>query len=1298
MQLGVAHALLVSRSAAPDYLVGISTGAINAAAVAEVLQAGPANLSAEEHAALSADERLPYQVDQLRNFIHTYLGLPRTVANAVMPDSLEVLARDPLKPLELPIHFDRERQARETANESKSGVVNLINDLFAIPLTVATATHIIRRLLGMAEANDFPGRRARLKAKLWNEMLLLTLVWARFTETAALAGTILWAYILGPSRAALRGLHGAATADRLMRSRRMLSESWRPIRTVLQWFTMAHLFLIASGAWVLLLPLRALGLLFSGESPRPWQWMTALKQRLGRIGKWFGDAAPDPVTRILQYYGLADGLANTDLIKQLLVRCFDQQYYGNIDLPTLLDRSLDRENKPEHATDVYRKRLSDYRTRTPGMMVAPIAADVATGEMKVLDPSVPVVDALLAANAVVPYLPAVRIDEKHEQSRSIQAEQFKNKLRDYRIKAEKAWAAEKARSEKARENGPEVASPSLPPETGVAQEAVPEPEQKPPAEPAVASEDGTWFIDGANISNEALAPLLGMLRHELAGTNDASAGVDIYPVTNLPISQGQLPAGKDERFDGVLDVVPRAFQLKRFRDASVEQRLTELYTQALPDQDRSFYQMQAPDGETRTFVKAYIYPLELEKPVGINYRLLMGEKLQYSEAIYQTVADGCRAMLEASLPATIAAAAGEEPKVKCGQVMAARIGTAAALPGSDASIGPGLSEVCRRCALNRTGPVDEWTGLATLHAPAGARKSWPEWPRNAGQPQPPVTRTSSKSAVIEDLTGWPRPRGGVPGTQRPLVSLLFGGGVFRGVFHMGVTNALSEMGIHPDVVAGSSVGSIIAAMIAQVFSNPSGRGRDIAHLAGTFLSIDRLVLTDRFADFIRRFTLRAADTPIALCDLDYLFRRYDHGGASAFNGRMRAVAAGIERLTYISPFELVELLRDLRTEQFAHFMSELRVDIQDFLDRGGVGQEILGSEPLVSLIEQHVLSGRRSPDRNIEDLFESFRDCGIYFLATATNLEMGKLEILGESIFSSAEEPSLRYGLLASSAFPAVFRPRQSWEIFRRSNVAHQYIDGGVIDNLPLDAVAQFLDRASRAKQGAIARRPEVKIGGETRTVPHLIFTASLEVDPAVRRDRENGIGNCLDVSKRAATLKYNRKIDSFASTQADLRLIHSQYPQQNLLDLHVMTVKPKWLCGTFGFHPMLGFRRRKQKQSIAHGCASTFATVVQMQKSIPESAAWMRAWGANEDLKLDENCVKFFDRDGNPVDKPVRRGTYELTPARKRSYGECWFRNGVRCPFSRMELDKAKVDPQKLDELEEIYWLCGNPATHRSV
>jgi predicted acylesterase/phospholipase RssA len=879
--------------------------------------------------------------------------------------------------------------------------------------------------------------------------------------------------------------------------------------------------------------------------------------------------------------------------------------------------------------------MGAYRTNEPSIAVAVVAARVSDGAMHVFSNDVPVVDALLAASAVIPLLPAVTIDEKHEK-------------------------------ERANATQPAAAGPAL---------------------HAKKMDGSTLFIDGANVSNEAIGPLLDHIRDELRKTNDDAACVDVYPVSNLPVSRPKLPAEKDKKFAGILEVVPRALQLKRFRDATVEQRLTTLYSKVLPEgkswclvplMDADGKPLRDCNGETveKVFVNANILPLELEKPVEINQRLITGQDLtSYDDLIHETIADGCRASLEGMLPALIRKAArraGTGDRILCASVIRMRLSGEEALPGNDASVGPGLSEVCARCALVRGKDETKWQDRATLRV-VKDRETWPEWPSGdrhqlidfveSKQPDPPT-------ALV--CNGWPAERDERSGNARPLVSLLFGGGVFRGVFHMGVMAALREAGIKPDVVAGSSVGSIIAAMIAQVFSSEKDQAKQIAHLAGTFLCIDKLILTDRLADFVRRLTLRASETLFAPRDVDLLFRRYDAGSTDAFGRRMRAIAAGIERLTHISPFELAALTRDLRMQDLASFMDALRDDVQDFLDRGGVGEEILGTEPLALLIRNHVLEHERAADPATNDLFESFRDRAIYFLATATNLDQGELEILGDvDAGGGSQQASLLYGLLASSAFPAVFRPRRSWEIFRRSNHMHQYIDGGVIDNLPLDAVAQFLDRHSVGKNPPVMRRP---------AQPHLIFTASLETDPP--RDGHFSADDCLAIRKRAKTFKYNLKVDGYAATQRDLRAIYRhrvsqrETPKTTLLDLHVMAVKPKWLCSTFGFHPMLGFRRARQARSIAHGCASTLGTLFEMQNT-PEGPSWLAAWGA-KDLALDRRAFM-----------PI------LKPAKREKKGECWFRTGKTCPFSEEGLLPAGVDRKKISEISQIYTLCGDPVTH---
>ena len=160
----------------------------------------------------------------------------------------------------------------------------------------------------------------------------------------------------------------------------------------------------------------------------------------------------------------------------------------------------------------------------------------------------------------------------------------------------------------------------------------------------------------------------------------------------------------------------------------------------------------------------------------------------------------------------------------------------------------------------------------------------------------------SKSLPPIELTGWPVYRAPLAGRERPLVNFLFGGGVFRGVFHMGVMNGLNELGLMPDLVAGSSVGSILAAMIAQVFTEETTKRQiPIADLSATFLGIDQLVMTDRLADFVRGLTLRAADANFSARDLDLVLRRYNLDPGVRFGARGRRVVAGLERLFYLSP-------------------------------------------------------------------------------------------------------------------------------------------------------------------------------------------------------------------------------------------------------------------------------------------------------------------------------------------------------------------------------------------------------------
>ena len=75
-----------------------------------------------------------------------------------------------------------------------------------------------------------------------------------------------------------------------------------------------------------------------------------------------------------------------------------------------------------------------------------------------------------------------------------------------------------------------------------------------------------------------------------------------------------------------------------------------------------------------------------------------------------------------------------------------------------------------------------------------------------------------------------------PPARPPVIGLALGGGAARGFAHIGVIQVLEEAGIRPDLVVGTSAGSLVAAMYA------SGKGG--AELATLAQSMDETAITD----------------------------------------------------------------------------------------------------------------------------------------------------------------------------------------------------------------------------------------------------------------------------------------------------------------------------------------------------------------------------------------------------------------------------------------------------------------------
>ena len=75
-----------------------------------------------------------------------------------------------------------------------------------------------------------------------------------------------------------------------------------------------------------------------------------------------------------------------------------------------------------------------------------------------------------------------------------------------------------------------------------------------------------------------------------------------------------------------------------------------------------------------------------------------------------------------------------------------------------------------------------------------------------------------------------------PPPRLPRVGLALGGGAARGFAHIGVIQVLEEAGVRPDLVVGTSAGSLVAALYAA--------GRSGAELAQLALTMDEGAITD----------------------------------------------------------------------------------------------------------------------------------------------------------------------------------------------------------------------------------------------------------------------------------------------------------------------------------------------------------------------------------------------------------------------------------------------------------------------
>jgi NTE family protein len=111
----------------------------------------------------------------------------------------------------------------------------------------------------------------------------------------------------------------------------------------------------------------------------------------------------------------------------------------------------------------------------------------------------------------------------------------------------------------------------------------------------------------------------------------------------------------------------------------------------------------------------------------------------------------------------------------------------------------------------------------------------------------PVVAPSTPAGTPTATVVPPPPPVAVP-KRPPKIGLALGGGAARGFAHVGVIAALEEAGIKPDMVVGTSAGSLVAAIYAT--------GKTAAQLQTVALSMEESEITDWTLPFFGRGMLR----------------------------------------------------------------------------------------------------------------------------------------------------------------------------------------------------------------------------------------------------------------------------------------------------------------------------------------------------------------------------------------------------------------------------------------------------------
>lgn len=804
------------------------------------------------------------------------------------------------------------------------------------------------------------------------------------------------------------------------------------------------------------------------------------------------------------------------------------------------------------------------------------------------------------------------------------------------------------------------------------------------------------LIDGAAVRQNPLPALFSWLEghrevaNELSGQSPSEIGIHL--VYNVPTEPYQQEPGEEppERVN-IVTAALTSLELSRRRDSKLECRQTnfvsemELWVRTMeklqpqraagvaasastssisptsPISSAEASTEEASASSSRAF-PIFVDEIAPERDIKFENYLAPDRK-----DLLKSAACGCLRSLETLYRERLRALRGSQP-VDCADLLRQVSPDRSRFISQEA---PGLREVCAACTRKLN------------YRPANE------------EPPPPVR----PAPLFRHLNA-----------AQPRVVFLASGGVFRGAFHIGVIGAMQAAGIRPNLIVGASVGSLMGGALGAISTLERTDGWDLlGHLCLTFLHVDkRVALTKTLKNAAKQLGVRTRNVNLSPAQLRRMVRRgirSDPGYVVA--GAPPALIDAISTAFLIPLAETSKIASQFVARHITEAVKEFLLSVRkETLHRLDIQNALMGTSLIENAARTLLGHGRLGIDLDTQQPYHDAADPdrSISFFGTTSDLNRRRPLLLPRDIGS---DDSAAYDFvkaaLSSSAFPAVFSPRQEAEVLAGKGATNVlFSDGGMFDNLPFFPAIEVLSSVQKQWREPLGETPLQSLQ-RRYSQPDLFIAAALESAGDACADAED----ILEINQRAGSLKVNIKLNSFQRTSS---LVDSQIERllrfsageelptglpkfmDEAVSAGVLKIVPtdrKHLNDTFAFCSALGLKQDVVTKSIADGCFQTFESLVSAQ-TVADPLLQRTVQSLQNDgkiLRVQANDSKRVKADGTHC--PF----FQVNAQRF----ECPFIASARC----YKGDANQSDAEKRDavqELRDVYKTCTGDGAHRRL